>query len=448
MFRFISYIAPAWYFNLKPIVNQGCFASPEYILTTAISSTLDRGYKSKNARDLDLSWNAFQAGLILESPQHAYDIWTVTEIPLVDEYRFIRKNFNFLWCAYVLILRIFTFHNPLVELMGFLKSLKVKRIRHQVNRMIHQDYEQFESSLLTQNPLVSIVIPTLNRYPWLREVFRDLEKQTYRNFEVIVVDQSQPFETSMYEGWTFPLLFWYQQEKALWKARNDAIRRAKGDYILLYDDDSRVDLDWIEQHVKALDYFQADISSGVSISSVGSKVPEHYAHFRWGEQLDTGNVLIRRSVFEQIGLFDRQFEKMRMGDGEFGLRAYLAGFRNISNPYARRLHLKISEGGLRQMGSWDAFRSKNVLAPKPIPSVLYLYRKYFGVRAALLAVCFQLPYSVIPYSLKKSKFLIPISFLIFLFSFPLLAWQLARSWSYSTKMVEQGARIPVLYPHT
>ena len=36
--------------------------------------------------------------------------------------------------------------------------------------------------------------------------------------------------------------------------------------------------------------------------------------------------------------FDKQFEKMRMGDGEFGVRAYLKGYKNISNPNAYRKH--------------------------------------------------------------------------------------------------------------
>ena len=88
------------------------------------------------------------------------------------------------------------------------------------------------------------------------------------------------------------------------------------------------------------------------------------------DQLDTGNVLLKRGVFKKIGLFDRQYEKQRMGDGEYGLRAYLEGFLNISNPYAQRLHLKVGTGGLRQMGSWDGFRPKNWFGPRPVPSVL------------------------------------------------------------------------------
>src|SRR3546814_19276689 len=74
-------------------------------------------------------------------------------------------------------------------------------------------------------------------------------------------------------------------------------------------------------------------------------------------------------------LFDRQFEKQRMGDGEFGLRAYLSGCIGISNPNAKRIHLKVGNGGLRQIGSWDGFRPTKLFATRPIPRLLYLPRR-------------------------------------------------------------------------
>ena len=203
--------------------------------------------------------------------------------------------------------------------------------------------------------MVSVVIPTLNRYTYLKDVLEDLEKQDYENFEVIVVDQSEPFQKEFYDQFDLNIHLIHQEEKALWLARNTAIQKAQGEYILLFDDDSRVDTDWISQHLKALDFFQADLSSGVSISKHGAKVPAQYAYFCISSQVDTGNVLLPKQIFRDIGLFDRQFEKQRMGDGEFGLRAYLAGYKNVSNPYAKRLHLKVGSGGLRQMGSWDGF---------------------------------------------------------------------------------------------
>jgi GT2 family glycosyltransferase len=235
-----------------------------------------------------------------------------------------------------------------------------------------------------------------------------------------------------------------QTEKALWLARNRAIQLAKGDYILLYDDDSRVDADWITQHIKTLDYFKADISSGVSISTEGGEVPAHYSFFHISSQLDTGNVLLKKEVFGKIGLFDRQFEKQRMGDGEYGLRSYLNGFLNVSNPYAKRLHLKVGSGGLREMGSWDGFRPKKWFSPRPIPSVLYLFRKYHGNKRAKLALLKTVPPSIIPYKFKRNKPMLLIGVFLSVFLLPVILIQVCKSWKLSSQKLKEGAKIEYL----
>ncbi len=440
IFNFLGYISPAWYFNLKPEIDHGYFPLPEPVDGLLEKFSMDLSYTSQEAKELDLAWRMFQAGYIKRGKIEAgKNIWVIGKLPVEDEYRFIRKNFHPFWAIYIVVVRLLTFHNPVAEIRAFLKTRNVMRSTE--SPIVYAAYESFNSLLVQSKPLVSVIIPTLNRYPWLHDVLNDLEQQTYTHVEVIVVDQSEPFQSEFYQNRKLNLQVWYQEEKALWKARNDAIRAAKGDFILLYDDDSRIEPDWIEEHLKALDFFNADISSGVSISVVGAKVPAHYAHFRWSDQLDTGNVLIKRHVFERIGLFDRQFEKQRMGDGEFGLRAYLAGFRNISNPRAKRMHLKIGEGGLRQMGSWDGWRPKKWLAPRPIPSILYLARKYFGNQPARRWIMVNIIPSLVPYRLKSKIVWLPVVFLVALLLSPVLIFQVSLAWIASTKMLRKGAKI-------
>ena len=265
---------------------------------------------------------------------------------------------------------------------------------------------------------MSVVIPTLNRYEYLKDVLEDLERQEYTNFEVIVVDQSLPFQDEFYRKFNLKMKVVQQKKRALWLARNHAIEISEGEYILLFDDDSRVKSDWITNHLKCIDFFDADISSGVSISTVGAEVPKNYSFFRISDQIDTGNVLLKKQIFREIGLFDRQFEKQRMGDGEFGLRAYLNNYKNVSNPYAGRIHLKVGSGGLREMGSWDAFRPKKWFGPRPVPSVLYLFRKYYGTKLSLLSLLKTLPPAIIPYQFKKSKKGMILGFVLTVLFFP------------------------------
>lgn len=441
IFNFLKYIKPIWYFNLKPNIDYSYFSEISTINKSGFQLEIDENYSSKESQERDLAWRAFQCGFIAPFENEGINLWEKIKLPVVDEYRFFRKNFHKAWVIYTLFVRLLTFHNPFVEISAFWKTRNVKRENYFQNQFKYQDYENFESELIKKQPLVSVIIPTLNRYEYLKDVFKDLENQTYKNFEVIVVDQTDDFQENFYKGWKFDLKFWFQEEKALWKARNEAIKSSKGEFVLLYDDDSLVEPNWIEEHLKTLDFFTADLSSGVSISEVGAEVPAHYNYFRWSDQLDTGNVLLKKDIFSKIGLFDRQFEKQRMGDGEFGLRCYLAGFKNISNYRAKRIHLKVSQGGLRQMGSWDGWRPKKLFGPRPVPSVLYLSRKYFGNQLSIWYIMVTIMPSLIPYQFKKSKALKLFSFVLLPFLLPLVAVQVIKSWRLASVKLKEDNKI-------
>lgn len=438
IFRFLKYLQPTSNFNIKREDDSYVFPQVTELPNDVLKQlTIDIKYRSQEAQDYDLSWQAIQKGYIGNAETYT----AFEKLPVVDEYRFIRKNFHKAWVLYVLLLRLFSFKNPFKEFSAYRQTRHTKRQSFAQNPVTYKNYNAFESDFIKAQPLVSVIIPTLNRYEYLKDVLEDLEKQTYQNFEVILVDQSEPFQKEFYQGFDLDINLIYQEEKALWLARNTAIRESKGDYVLLFDDDSRIDDDWIVEHLKCLDFFNADISSGVSISKAGAKIPENYAYFCISSQLDTGNVLLPKSIFKELGLFDRQFEKQRMGDGEFGLRAYLANFKNISNPYAKRLHLKVGSGGLREMGSWDAFRPKKIFAPRPIPSVLYLFRKYFGNKAARFALLKTIPSSIMPYRYKQNSVMMLLGVFISILFLPLVLIQVMRSWRLASIKLREGDKI-------
>ena len=444
LFKFLKYLQPTHYFTLNQENGTSIFPKINQV-DDAIKSQLrfDDRFESKIATEYDASWQALNKGYVGSSER----LNDIESIPLIDEYRFARKYFSRVWVAYTFLMRVLSFNNPIKEFICWRKSRKVKRSDYLDDPIQHEEWTNFQSSLIAMNPKISVIIPTLNRYPYLKDVLKDLKAQSYKNFEVFVVDQSEPFDRDFYDQFDLDLKVEYQKEKALWLARNSAIKASKNDLFLLYDDDSRVDSDWIHNHLKCLDFFSADISSGVSISAVGAEVPKHYSFFRVSDQLDTGNVLIKRKVFEKIGLFDRQFEKQRMGDGEFGLRAFQFGFLNVSNPHAKRLHLKVGSGGLRQMGSWDAFRTKRIFDPRPIPSVLYFFRRYFGNNRAKWALLRNVPMSIMPYQLKKNKPLMIVGVFISILILPLILIQVWRSWSMASRKLNQGPLIESLQSH-
>lgn len=432
IFEFIKYIKPTHYFNLKN--NNGNFIYP----IVFCDEYIDSDFQSKKAYQHYKSYASVTNGEIY-SNNSKYE--NFEKLSVYDNYVFSRKTYSAFWIYYIFVIRILTLKNPFKELLSLIKTSHIKR--EKPNPFNYIGYKDFKSSLVKSEPLVSVIIPTLNRYEYLKDVLQDLEKQTYKNFEVIVVDQSLPFINSFYNQFSLNIKLIKQKEKALWKARNLAINNSNGEYLLLFDDDSRVENNWIYEHLKALDFFKADASSGVSISLIGDKVPINYSFFRISDQLDTGNVLLKKEVFKEIGLFDRQFEGMRMGDGEFGLRLFKHGYLNVSNPLAQRLHLKVGSGGLREMGSWDALRPKKLFAPRPIPSVLYFTRTYFRNRMVILLILKTIPFSLTKYAnkgLAKYKLLSLIKFFLF---FPLWFVSIVKSWKLSSKMIHQGSKISV-----
>lgn len=445
IFKLHEYIIPTWYFNLKPSKDYGYFTDVSSDPDLARKIPVDSSYQSEEAQRRDQAYRAFELGVIdrTKNTVSGIDVWSEqTKLPLVDEYRFIRKFHHPLRVLFTLIIRVLSLKNPFAEVSAYLKS-KGHMAKDNFNRdhVKYPDFETFDCELLKEAPLVSIVIPTLNRYEYLDDVFRDLEKQTYTNFEVLVADQSEPYREDFYDNWKLDIKPWFQPEKALWLARNTAIQRASGSIIALTEDDVRFEPTWLEHHLRCLEYFNTDISSGVFFPE-GATIPPHRNYFKYSAQLATGNVVLYKHIFETCGMFDRNFEKQRMGDGEYGMRAYLNGFKSVSNPKAYCEDVKAPVGGLRQMGSWDAFRPKSFWAPRPIPSVLYFFRTYFSSKAVWVSVIANLPPSVIPYKFKQVKWLKPLGLLLTLVLIPFLIVQFMRSWKRSSKMLKSPKIAP------
>lgn len=439
----IKFINPTKYFFLQPIKNNYYWVDYNK-LEQFEKETVKHfsNYSSKEMALIDTAYQLWYKGYIDVNGEKKLVI-SEAELKLkpLDRYLFLRRMFKPIWSWYTFFMRIITLNNPITELYSFIQTIGVDQIDLNQDVYIYGDYPIYSSEILKDKPKVTIILPTLNRYEYLVKLFKDLEKQNYNNFEIIVVDQSKPFDNNFYNNFDIKIKVIYQKEKALWKARNTAIKKSEGEFILLLDDDSRVEPNWITEHLKCIDYFKAEISAGVSLSLVGSPIPDHYSYFRWADQLDTGNVLIKRVVFKKCGLFDLQFEGMRMGDDDFGVRAYINGFKSISNPLASRQHIKVSHGGLRELGSWDGLRPVNWTRPRPIPSILYHFRRNWGILNTLLFLVKNIPLSLSNYSMKGKKIGYLISVVIFIFFFPIIIIQILRSWHISTKKLDEGPKI-------
>ena len=211
IFQFLKYLQPTHYFSLLNHKGEGLFPIAN-ALPPSIKDQLELRsyYQSAQAKDYDLSWQALQKGYIGDAPCYTH----IEPIPLRVEYAFIRTYFNAVWVWYVLLLRLLSLYNPIKELQAFMSTRSIQRSPYLNTPITHPEWKDFKSPLLVEQPKVSVIIPTLNRYAYLKDVLSDLEVQNYPNFEVIVVDQSEPYQPDFYSSCNLDLHVIYQEEES------------------------------------------------------------------------------------------------------------------------------------------------------------------------------------------------------------------------------------------
>ena len=89
----------------------------------------------------------------------------------------------------------------------------------------------------------SVIIPVFNRPDELRELLQSLTKQTYRNFEVLVIeDGSTKKADNVVAGFTTQLdiRYFFKENSGQGFTRNYGFERAQGDYFVIFDSDALV----------------------------------------------------------------------------------------------------------------------------------------------------------------------------------------------------------------
>lgn len=99
------------------------------------------------------------------------------------------------------------------------------------------------------NPTVSVIIPTYNREKLLPKAIDSIKKQTFQDFEIIIVDDASTDNTeSLIKNLNDNRIKYYKLEKNSGQciARNYGIKRAKGEFIAFLDSDD----EWLPEKLK------------------------------------------------------------------------------------------------------------------------------------------------------------------------------------------------------
>lgn len=188
-------------------------------------------------------------------------------------------------------------------------------------------------------PLVSVILPTRNRADLIGRSIRSVLSQSFRDFELIIVDDNSSDNTAdVVRGFHDDRVIYDRlpANKGAAAARNRGVELAKGRIIAFQDDDD----EWIQGKLeKEVKVFEENTYPDLGIVFtnmwvIGKKISELsrpallrpadgfvFNDALFGRLKDIGiqTALIRRKVFEKVGGFDENFP--RWIDHEFFIRA-------------------------------------------------------------------------------------------------------------------------------
>lgn len=112
-------------------------------------------------------------------------------------------------------------------------------------------------------PKISIIIPAYNAEKYISSCFESLRRQTFQDFEVIVVNDGSTDDTInclyQYEDKFSNLIILDQKNSGQAVARNNALKQATGDYIMFLDIDDTIETMMLETMYREVEEKQADL---------------------------------------------------------------------------------------------------------------------------------------------------------------------------------------------
>jgi len=187
-------------------------------------------------------------------------------------------------------------------------------------------------------PAVSVVAPCYNGGVFLPGLMASLERQTFRDFEVVIVDDGSDDEETLRELAALDdrALVIRQDNRGPSAARNTGIARARADIVAILDCDDTIEPGYLAETVPALQAAPPDVAMAFThMRTAGGQATVGRRYFNRFDLLFTNTVsvglVLRKECWRAVGGYD---ESMREGyeDWDFTLRLAEAGYRGIEVP--------------------------------------------------------------------------------------------------------------------
>lgn len=113
---------------------------------------------------------------------------------------------------------------------------------------------------MNDSVLISVIVPSYNAGTYLTQCLDNLICQTYKNIEIIVIDDGSTDDTAQIVNNYSTIKYIYQENRGLSGARNRGIEEASGEYIHFMDADDFVTLDFYEKMIQNIVNSDSDMA--------------------------------------------------------------------------------------------------------------------------------------------------------------------------------------------
>lgn len=355
-FKLNKYIQPCWMLDLVPEIDQN-FVSWKMDGSVAIIPLwlFDQvGYPSTQFSSvqtalMDWSFRAIRSGAIPMNSKLLRDVVPdkMSVMPFSDEIKFVKRNYASFWTKWALVRAMIKRQVSIsCGLLAWRELGKSKFIPPVI-------IDRAKSKRIVENPSISVIIITLERYSYLSTTIGLLMDQMVKPFEIIIVDATIAAHRSLdwfdqFSDSDIPIRIIYS-DIGQCTQRNKGVEIAKGDYIYFCDDDmDEIRPDHLLRHVFNIAAYQADASCGMP-DEVGAFIKNReLIPLSVSDVFPTNDSLVNKTLLVKVGGFDIKMDRGQSEDHELGIRLFQAGALILLDPQIRALHIRASSGGLRK----------------------------------------------------------------------------------------------------
>lgn len=265
-----------------------------------------------------------------------------------------------------------------------------------------------------QEAKVTVVIPNYNGIKYIRGCMDSLRQQSLKDFEIVVVDNGSKDGSLeiLQEEYPEAKLIALKENTGFCHAVNLGIQESKTPYVILLNNDTIADVDFVRALAEAIEEGEDIFSVSAMMLSMQNQeiidgAGDNYSLLGWAyargkgcrrkkyeKKVEVfsacgGAVIYRKKVIEEIGAFD-ELHFAYLEDVDLGYRARIYGYRNLYEPKACVIHAGSATSGSR----YNEFKTKLASAnsgyviAKNMPILLLLFNAPFWVPGYLIKCLF------------------------------------------------------------